>query len=640
MASPTQQEDRIKAIWAEHIEVAKALPALAANVSKAVDMIHSSLAAGGQLLIAGNGGSAADAQHIAAELTGRFLRERRPMRALALHTNSSGLTAIGNDYGYEQVFARELAAHARPGDVLLAISTSGNSKNVLRAIDAARECKVTVIGLTGETGGKMRAECDLCLCVPTKSTPRMQEMHITIGHTICELLEEKLVGALNQTDQTREDHPGYENPVGSRNLRKAEAEQQIAVSLLTGGSDKPYVFGLTMDLLSKSAVLDLIGSDELDCPQFHGKAGLNFLNLRGDQRQEASVVRKMARIFKYYSKLLAYAAGAKPKLFHILWNNRFETFDRTILMLYYRALGKRIVLTAHNVNGSKRDSNDSYFNRLTLRVQYHLAHHIFVHTEKMKLELMRDFFGVRESHVTVIPFGINNAIPHTNLTPDEAKQRLGIGAGEKAILFFGRIRPSKGLDYLISAFRQILVRGGEDYRLIIAGRPDSCESYWNAIRESIREEVQEGKILLRPEFIPDDQTEIYFKGADVLVLPYRDIYQSGVLFLGHSFGLPVLAANVGSLKDDIVEGKTGLIFQPENPPDLANTIERYFTSDLFADLNRRRESIRKYAAERHSWDVVGQLTMNTYARLLPRTSPTGLPNNEVGKPSLDPQNLS
>ena len=187
---PGQHVDKIKAIWNEHLEVTRALPQLASDVAKAVEMIHSSLAAGGKLLIAGNGGSAADAQHIAAELTGRFLRERKPLPALALHANSSALTAIGNDYGYEHVFARELAAHARPGDVLLAISTSGDSKNILRAIEEARQKRVSVIGMTGESGGAMRAACDLCLCVPSKSTARIQEMHIMIGHTICELLEE------------------------------------------------------------------------------------------------------------------------------------------------------------------------------------------------------------------------------------------------------------------------------------------------------------------------------------------------------------------------------------------------------------------------------------------------------------------
>jgi D-sedoheptulose 7-phosphate isomerase len=192
MENRTQQVDKILGIWSEHLEVAKALPTLAAGVSSAVDRIYASLAAGGQLLIAGNGGSAADAQHIAAELTGRFFLERRPFRAMALHGNSSALTAIGNDYGYEHVFARELSAHARPGDVLLGISTSGNSRNILCAIEAARERQVVVISLTGESGGKMRAASDLCLCVPSKSTPRIQEMHITIGHTICELLEARL----------------------------------------------------------------------------------------------------------------------------------------------------------------------------------------------------------------------------------------------------------------------------------------------------------------------------------------------------------------------------------------------------------------------------------------------------------------
>ena len=187
-----QQTSKIIAIWNEHLRVAKSLPELTEDVSKAVEMIRASLAAGGKLLIAGNGGSAADAQHIAAELTGRFVRERRPLPAIALHTNTSALTAVGNDYGYEHVFARELSALASAGDVLLAISTSGNSRNILRAIETARSKKVAVIGLTGESGGQMRTICDLCLCVPSKTTARIQEMHITIGHAICELVEEAL----------------------------------------------------------------------------------------------------------------------------------------------------------------------------------------------------------------------------------------------------------------------------------------------------------------------------------------------------------------------------------------------------------------------------------------------------------------
>ncbi len=192
-------------------------------------------------------------------------------------------------------------------------------------------------------------------------------------------------------------------------------DHQFAVALLTGGSDRPYVFGLTTSLTSKGAVLDLIGSDELDSPEFNGKPGVNFLNLRGSQRPDASFVRKLFRLSMYYVKLIRYAATAKPRIFHILWNNKFEAFDRTLLTLYYKFLGKRIVLTAHNVNAGRRDSRDTHLNRLTLQIQYRLADSIFVHTEKMKRELIGEF-GVQESRVSVIPFGINNSVPNTRLT--------------------------------------------------------------------------------------------------------------------------------------------------------------------------------------------------------------------------------
>jgi len=189
MDAQVSHRHAIETIWDEHLRAAMALRPLAGDVDRVVATITQSMAAGGRLLACGNGGSAADAQHIAAELTGRFFRDRRPLPAMALHGNTSSLTAIGNDYGYDHVFAREVAAHGRPGDVLLALSTSGNSENVLRAIEAAREKGMLVIGLTGESGGKMRDLCDICLRVPSASTPRIQECHILIGHTICELLE-------------------------------------------------------------------------------------------------------------------------------------------------------------------------------------------------------------------------------------------------------------------------------------------------------------------------------------------------------------------------------------------------------------------------------------------------------------------
>jgi len=428
-----------------------------------------------------------------------------------------------------------------------------------------------------------------------------------------------------------EDGTSYQGQPGSVQLTASNPLPEIEVSLLTGGGDRPYVFGLATELTSKGATVELIGSDELDLPEFHGKPRLIFFNLRGNQRRDARFAEKVFRIFKYYTKLIHYAATAKPKIFHILWNNKFEIFDRTLLMLLYRLMGKKVVLTVHNVNAGKRDSKDSAANRLTLRIQYRLADHIFVHTGKMKQELIEEF-GAQGDRVTVIPFGINNSVPDTKLTSSEARQRLGIGQDERTILFFGAITPYKGIEYLVDAFKQILPRH-DDYHLIIAGRPNNCEGYWRAIVDASREGVERGRILLKGEYISDDETEVYFKAADVLVLPYRHVYQSGVLCLGYSFGVPILAADVGSLKDEIIEGKTGFVFKPEDSVDLAKTIDRYFASDLFGSLSSRRQEIRNFATEGHSWDVVGQLTMNVYADMLRSTSSRKLPDREAAKAS-------
>ena len=152
----------------------------------------------GKILIAGNGGSAADAQHFAGELVSRFNFDRPPLSATALTTDSSILTAIGNDYGYENVFARQIQAHGRIGDVFIAISTSGNSPNILKAIEAAKSIGLVVIGLTGRSGGKMKDMCDVCLCAPSDSTPRIQECHLFFEHTLCACIEESLFGDLRK----------------------------------------------------------------------------------------------------------------------------------------------------------------------------------------------------------------------------------------------------------------------------------------------------------------------------------------------------------------------------------------------------------------------------------------------------------
>lgn len=177
----------------DNAETMTALRGCSDQIIAAALLVAGSLAEGHTLLLCGNGGSAADAQHLAAEFVGRFLKERAPYPALALHTNTSALTAVANDYGFEQVFARQVVAHGRPGGVLLAISTSGSSSNVLRAIEAARQVGMGVVGFTGGSGGAMAEDmCDVCLIVPSDSTPRIQEGHIFAGHALCGLVEDAL----------------------------------------------------------------------------------------------------------------------------------------------------------------------------------------------------------------------------------------------------------------------------------------------------------------------------------------------------------------------------------------------------------------------------------------------------------------
>ena len=412
----------------------------------------------------------------------------------------------------------------------------------------------------------------------------------------------------------------FETEHSARQIRHSTEEPRLStqpgieVGLLTGGQDRHYAFGLSMALAARNIRVDVVGSNLVDSPEMHSTIGVRFLNLHGSF-EEASASRRLSRTLIAYARLIRYAATAEPRIFHILWNNKIPLFDRTLLMLYYKFLGKMVALTAHNVNADRRDSKDSLLNRLTLKFQYRIADHIFVHTRKMESELL-DKFHVRKSAVTIIPFGVNNAVPDTALRPAEARERLGIRSGEKTILFFGAIKPYKGLEYLVAAFQQMAGRE-RGLRLIIAGESKKgCEEYFSAIEEAISRDSSRERVIQKIEFIPDDEAEVYFKAADVAVLPYKEIFQSGILFLAYSFGLPVIATDVGSFAEDVIEGKTGFVCRPCDPDDLARTLQEYFESDLFMELESRRKEIRDFAFERHSWDVVGDITRSVYSRLL------------------------
>lgn len=391
------------------------------------------------------------------------------------------------------------------------------------------------------------------------------------------------------------------------------------IALLTGGGDRPYVFGLRNALLEQGLRVDVVGSDTLFAPELLTTDGLRFLNLQESWPPEGGLLHRLSKVALFYFKLIRYVAASAPPILHILWNHhqKLELIDRTLLMVIYRLLGKRIVMTAHNVNTAKRDGHDGWLNRWTLGFQYRLCDHIFVHTEAMLRELAADF-GIPATHSSVIPFGINNSIPTTSLTPAQARHRLGLAPDHRVVLFFGRIQPYKGLEHLVEALIRVQAQStdAQIYRLVIAGLPmKEYEGYWQKIEQRIRESSLNGAVVLAAEHIPESEVEVYFKAADVTVLPYVGIYQSGVLFLSSSFGLPVIATDVEAFSSEIVVGETGFLVRPGDPVHLAEQLDHYFNSPLYQELETRRPKIFEHVERLHSWSLVGRLTRSVYDRL-------------------------
>jgi D-inositol-3-phosphate glycosyltransferase len=387
------------------------------------------------------------------------------------------------------------------------------------------------------------------------------------------------------------------------------------VTLLTGGIDKHYACGLGRSLATSGITVDVIGNTDMDTYEMRNTNNLRLIPLYEKPRRHQSMTRKLLMCARVYLRLIRYAANSSAGIVHILWNYKVAAFDRTFLLLYYKALGKQVVFTAHNVNAAERDGIDSLLNRISLRIQYRLLDHIFVHTDKMKHQLVKTF-GMREEKITVIPFGTYDMVPQSTLTPADAKRHLGLCGTDRAILFFGRIAPYKGIDLLVDAFGRVALQD-KGYRLIIAGEPmKESERQWAHLQQVIEQSPMRQQVLQRTHFIGDNEIELYFKAADVLVLPYTQIFQSGVLFMAYSFGLPVIATDVGSFGRDIIAGETGFVCKPGDPVDLSRVIEMYFSSELFKTLDKRRADIRKLIHDSHSWDIAAGKTSSVYAELM------------------------
>ena len=387
----------------------------------------------------------------------------------------------------------------------------------------------------------------------------------------------------------------------------------MKITVIYSGVESSYLVGLVSGL-SKSPDLeiDVIDSDRT-IGKFDEYDNVNFLNYRGSLDHSAKTTDKVKRIIIYYWKLIRYAYKTDSKILHIQWMNKFVLIDRTLLNLYYKLLGKKLIFTAHNINARKRNDKDTLANRLSLKIHYNLVDHIIVHNKKMKEELVKEF-GIKPDKIAINALGLNVNAPQLEVTRQEALKYLNLPENKKIILFFGGIVNYKGLHILLKAFKSLLDSSTE-YHLLIAGAARD-EEYYKEIEKLFAELNIDEHCTKHVKFIDDADIPYYFSAADCCVLPYTNIFQSGVHALSYAYGLPVIASDVGSFRDeDVIENETGFIFEPSNVDDLKQTLVKYFSSALYENLPQTRKHVKDWAQKKYSWDEIGKNTSKLYHQI-------------------------
>jgi D-inositol-3-phosphate glycosyltransferase len=391
----------------------------------------------------------------------------------------------------------------------------------------------------------------------------------------------------------------------------------MKISILNAGQQTDYLYGIVSGLSEiPSLEIEVVDSDS-SVGVIDTFPRTTLFNLRGDNLSKQSLLIKAWHICQYYIRLLRYTARTQSEVFHIQWENSISLFDRTVLILYYKMFGKKIVYTAHNIDKDARDGRTAFLRRISLKVLYHLMDRVIVHTQKMKEEIC-SLFHVSPEKVVVILHGINNRIARRGLSQKEERAKLGIASTAQVILFFGQIDEYKGVEKLIDA-ASLLVRENPAVVLMIAGKPKRKLTYAAQLKSQAAKVLPERNVLFRLHFIPVDEVEMYFTAADCLVLPYKRIFQSGVLFLAYRFGLPIIATDVGSFREDVIEGVTGFICKPDDAGDMAEKLRLFFNSNLFRQREQTRTHIHEFAEQKYSWSTIGRQTYEVYARVLKRS---------------------
>lgn len=387
----------------------------------------------------------------------------------------------------------------------------------------------------------------------------------------------------------------------------------MKISIFNGAGQVDYMFGLVSGLAQfqndSIDVLDAENTKDL----FIQFSNVNYYPVYNIIPRKAPFLKKTRNIFRFYSSQIWHILSHKPRVIHFQWLDRFILIDRILLPGLARLRGHKVVLTVHNINARKRDNRDNLTNRVSLRILYKIAHLLIVHTPLSKTELLNEF-PIRESKVSVVKHGMNNRVARKGLTTEQSRKNLNLGLTEKVVLFFGNIDHYKGLDILIESLSFLSNDFLNDFKLVIAGN-SKISAYTDFILKKIEVCGYKDKITHRIGYIPDEEVEQYFIAADCIVLPYRNIYQSGVIFMAYAFGLPIIVTDIGNFRNDIVVGKTGFLIASNTPQELSKSVTDYFSSALFKKLPETREQIKKWAQENYSWDTIGAETRKLYESL-------------------------
>jgi glycosyltransferase involved in cell wall biosynthesis len=382
------------------------------------------------------------------------------------------------------------------------------------------------------------------------------------------------------------------------------------ISVFNGTGQVDYMYGLISGLASNEADnIDVLDVD-LTSDLFSEFKNVNYIPVFRVLPRNSSFLKKFYNLIRYYLLQIWFLISQKPRVVHFQWLDRKILVDRLVLPTMATLFGHTVVLTVHNINAAKRDNRDNALNRFTLRYLYNTAHLLIVHTPQSKTELMKEF-PVKESKIAIIKHGMNNRVMQRGISREEARMHFGLKSEEKVVLFFGNIDYYKGLDVLVDSLLLLPEEFRQNLKVLIAGN-SKYPDYTGPVIEKTKSSELKDCVISRIGYIPDEEVEYYFTAADCIVLPYRNIYQSGVVFMAYTFGLPLLAADVGNFKNDVPEGKAGYLFESENMEDLAKTLLKFFESDMYHNLDSTRKALKDWAWENYSWDVIGNDTKNAY----------------------------